>query len=184
MSDITQMLEAAGRGDPQSAEALLPVVYEELRRLASARMAHEPAGHTLQPTALVHEAWLRLVSGGDKNWDHRGHFFAAAAEAMRRILVERARRKQRIRHGGELERVPLSEIEIPGGADDRRLLEVHEALDALAAEDEQQAQVVKLRFFVGLGNAEIARLMGLSEKSVQRYWNHAKAWLYQNIKSG
>jgi RNA polymerase sigma factor (TIGR02999 family) len=180
---VTQILEAVGAGDAQAGEKLLPLVYEELRRLAAARMANETPGQTLQPTALVHEAWLRLVGDGARQWNGRGHFFAAAAEAMRRILVENARRKQRIRHGGEQQRVEMEDADVPTEPEDEKLLEVDEALGELAREDPLEAQVVKLRFFAGLTNDEVAAALGVSGKTTQRYWNHAKVRLYQIVQS-
>jgi RNA polymerase sigma factor (TIGR02999 family) len=153
------------------------MVYDELRKLAAHRMASEAAGQTLQPTALVHEAWLRLFRKPDQAWQNRGHFFRTAAECMRRILIDSARRKLQIRHGGGSERVPFDEINLVCDHDPRRLLHVHEALDRLAAEDATKAEIVKLRFFVGLENREIAELLGISEKTVERAWHFAKAWL-------
>ena len=182
MSDVTQILERVEKGDGKAAEELLPLVYEELRKLAAAKMAQEAQGHTLQPTALVHEAWLRLVGAPDQHWNGRGHFFGAAAEAMRRILVENARRKRRLRHGGGQERVDLDETEIVAQAEDEKVLQVDGALEELGREDPAQAQVVKLRFFGGLKNEEVAEVLGISSKTVQRYWTHAKSWLYQRIK--
>src|SRR5262249_50917163 len=152
MSDVTQILERVEKGDGNAAEELLPLVYEELRKLAAAKMAQEAQGHTLQPTALVHEAWLRLVDAPDQRWNSRGHFFGAAAEAMRRILVENARRKRRLRHGGGRERVGIDETEIEAQAEDEKVLQVDGALEELGREDPVQAQVVKLRFFGGLKN--------------------------------
>ncbi len=182
MSDVTRILEAIQQGDPLAAEDLLPVVYDELRKLAARKMSREAAGQTLQATALVHEAWLRLGGEHQPAWQNSAHFFGAAAEAMRRILVDTARRKQRLRHGGAHERVEFEVMEIEAPADDEKILAVHEALDALAAEDPLQAQVVKLRFFAGLTNEEASRVLDISEKSVQRYWTHAKAWLYEHIQ--
>jgi RNA polymerase sigma factor (TIGR02999 family) len=183
VSDVTQILERASQGDEQAAAELLPLVYEELRKLAAQKMSHEAAYQTLQPTALVHEAWVRLV-GQDQHcsFQNRAHFFAAAAEAMRRILVENARRKRRLRHGAGQERVPLDEVEVGAETPDERLLEVNDALDTLAREDPLEAEVVKLRFFVGLNHRDIAQALDLSEKTVQRYWAHAKASLYQHIR--
>jgi RNA polymerase sigma factor (TIGR02999 family) len=181
---VTQILEAASAGDEQAAEKLLPLVYEELRRLAAVKMAKEAPGQTLQPTALVHEAWLRLIGQGDQHWNSRGHFFGAAAEAMRRILVENARRKQALRHGGSLERVELAGFEAFAEPGDDRLVQINEALDELASLDVSQAEVVKLRFFVGLKLDEIATLQGVSKKTVQRQWTHARAWLFERIQRG
>jgi RNA polymerase sigma factor (TIGR02999 family) len=162
---------------------LLPPVYEELRKLAAARMAREAPFQTLQPTALVHEVWLRLTRSGEQRWHNQAHFFAAAAEAMRRILVERARRKRRLRHGGDQQRVGLEEANVMTEAKDERVLQLDEALQALERQSPDQAQAVKLRFFAGLGNGEIATALGVSEKTVQRYWSHAKAWLYHRIQA-
>ena len=183
MSDVTRILDAIQQGDPKAAEELLPLVYEELRKLAAHKMANEAAGHTLQPTALVHEAWLRLVGNQGQRWENRAHFFGAAAEAMRRILIEKARRRQRARHGGGQERVDLDELAIVAPESDERLLQVHEALDQLAAEDKVKADVVKLRFFVGLTDHEVAEALGLSERTVERHWAYAKPWLFRVIRS-
>ena len=181
MSDVTHILDRAQQGDAKAAAELLPLVYEELRRLAAHKMAQEAAGQTLQATALVHEAWLRLIGDGQPRWQGRGHFFAAAAEAMRRILVENARRKRRLRHGGGQQRVGLEEADLVARPEEDKVLQVNEALDDLAREDPIQAQVVKLRFFAGLKNEEVAEALGVSTKTVQRYWTHAKSWLYQRI---
>jgi RNA polymerase sigma factor (TIGR02999 family) len=174
---VTQILQAVGAGDEQAADKLLPLVYEELRKLATAKMAMESPNQTLQPTALVHEAWLRLVGTPDQTWQNRAHFFRTAAECMRRILIDNARRKQQLRHGGDQQRVPLDELELPDGTDPGRLLHVNEALERLAVEDANKAEIVKLRFFVGLENREIAELLGISERTVERAWRFAKAWL-------
>jgi RNA polymerase sigma factor (TIGR02999 family) len=182
MSEVTRILEAIEQGQPKAAGELLPLVYDELRRLATHKMASERAGHTLQPTALVHEAWLRLAgNAAGQHWDHRGHFFAAAAEAMRRILVEHARRKARQKRGSGQERLSLEDVELPVERDEKILL-IHELLDELEAEDFRLAQVVKLRFFAGLEHAEIARLQGVSEKTIKRHWAYAKAWLSQRMR--
>ena len=183
MSDATRILSALQQGDPNAAGELLPLVYEELRKLAARKMANEASGHTLQPTALVHEAWLRLVGSEHQHWQNRAHFFAAAAEAMRRILIEKARRRQRVRHGGSQERVDFDEVAIVGVESDERLLQVHEALDRLAAEDQVKADVVKLRFFVGLTDREVAEALGLSVRTVERHWAYAKPWLFRDIRS-
>jgi RNA polymerase sigma factor (TIGR02999 family) len=182
MSDVTRILEAAQQGDTKAAEALLPLVYEELRRLAAHKMANEAAGHTLQPTALVHEAWLRLVGNEPQQWNSRGHFFGAAAEAMRRILIEAARGKARLRHGGGLERVATAGIEIAADLPAERLLQVSEGLDELSKEAPQSAQVVKLRYFAGLTQQQVAETMGISLRSAERHWTWAKAWLFRWIR--
>jgi RNA polymerase sigma factor (TIGR02999 family) len=183
MSEVTRILERVERGDPKSAGELLPLVYAELRRLAVQRMARETPGQTLQPTALVHEAWLRLVGADEpKGWNSRGHFFAAAAEAMRRILVDRARRKGRLRHGGDLERVDLEHVTVATEDNHATVLAVHEALEKLARESPQKAEIVKLRYFTGLNHAEIAATLGVSEPTVRRHWAYARAWLYAELK--
>jgi len=188
MTDVTRVLSALEHGDPSAAEQLLPLVYDELRKLAAARLSHECAGQTLQPTALVHEAYLRLVNppqsspaaGDDKeavHWNSRGHFFAAAAEAMRRILVDNARRKQRPKHGGQLQRVELDEV--VSLSDDRagELLSLHAALDKLAAEDPEKAALVKLRYFAGLSHQEAAQALGISRATADRHWAYARVFL-------
>jgi len=180
---MKRILDAIEQGDPKAAAELLPLVYEELRKLAAHKMANEAAGQTLQPTALVHEAWLRVSGPHQQHFQNRAHFFAAAAEAMRRILVENARRKRRLRHGGGQARVELEESAIAALANDDKILLVDEALENLEAEDPLQARVVKLRFFTGLSNAEVATALSISEKTVQRYWAHAKAWLFDHIRS-
>lgn len=168
-------------GDPQAAEGLLPLVYQELRKLAAQKMAAQPADQTLQPTALVHEAYLRLVGSPTPQWRDRAHFFAAAAEAMRHILVDRARRKGRVRHGGGLQRLSVEQLDLPGPEDDDVVLAVHEALDKLAAHDPVSAELIKLRFFAGLPNTEAARLLGLSERTAKRTWAYARAWLFREL---
>lgn len=184
MGEVTRILEAAQQGDAGAADQLLPLVYDQLRRLAAARMASEAPGQTLQPTALVHEAWLRLSQQADARWKGREHFYAVAAEAMRRILVDRARRRLSRKHGGQLERVDLDAVELPAATDDTVILRIHDALEQLATEDAEKAAVVKLRYFIGLENSEIAALLGVSEKTVQRHWAFAKAWLYRAMHSG
>jgi len=183
MSDVTRILDRIRQGDPGAAAELLPLVYEELRKLAAAKMAREAPGQTLQATALVHEAWLRLGGEDQPAWQNRAHFLAAAAEAMRRILVESARRKLRLKRGGGGERVELHESAIERPAEDEKILQVHEALEILSAEDPEKAQIVKLRFFVGLSHEEIAALLGVNEKTVRRHWEVAKVRLFQNIKA-
>ena len=181
MSDLTRILVAAQRGDPKAADELLPAVYDELRRLAAHKIANELPGQTLQPTALVHEAWLRVTGGEDKKWDGRAHFFAAAAEAMRRILIDRARRKAAVRHGGGQRRVDLEEAEVVSPVDDEQLIAVSEALDKLAVQHKTEAELVKLRYFVGMTNDEAAEALGISPRTAKYYWTHARAWLYREI---
>ena len=182
MSKVTRILDRAQHGEAEAAEELLPLVYDELRKLAAHRMANEPPGQTLQPTALVHEAWLRLVETERQDWNGRGHFFAAAAEAMRRILVENARRKRRLKHGGGLQRVGLTALDLAAQTPDEELLAVDEALDKLALIEPVGAKLVKLRFFVGLPNAEAARLLGIPERTAKRTWAYARAWLHEELR--
>jgi RNA polymerase sigma factor (TIGR02999 family) len=182
MSDVTRILEAAGQGDPKAAEELMPLVYGELRRLAAAKMAQERPGQTLQPTALVHEAFLRLVGGENQNWNGRAHFFGAAAEAMRRILIENARRKHAVRHGGGQARLDINEIEIAAGVKDDELLAVSDALEKFATRDKQKAELVKLRYFVGLTTEEAAEVLGISVPTADRWWNFSRAWLFEEIE--
>jgi RNA polymerase sigma factor (TIGR02999 family) len=184
VSDATRILERVQQGEAKAAEELLPLVYDELRKLATSRMAHEAPGQTLQPTALVHEAWLRLVGSPEQQWEGRAHFFAAAAEAMRRVLVDNARRKQRLKRGAGEERVELDESRLQAPAEDEKTLMVHEALEALAAEDPVKAEIVKLRFFVGLNEREIASLLRVNERTVRRHWELAKIRLFQRIQKG
>jgi len=205
MSDVTSILSQIESGNPQAAEQLLPLVYEELRNLAAAKLAHEQPGQTLQATALVHEAYLRLVGGGQKRsevrgqgsgdysptpesrpptpaaWNSRGHFFAAAAEAMRRILVERARRKQRLRHGGGQKRVDLDDQLLVTAEADENLLALDEALTRLETEEPDASAVVKLRYFAGLTIDEAAQALGISVRTANRHWAYARAWLYQQL---
>ena len=182
MSDVTQILSAIERGNQQAAAELLPLLYEELRRLAACRLAEEKPGQTLQATALVHEAYVRLVgAAGNQHWNSRGHFFAAAAEAMRRILIERARRKNRVRHGGELRRVDFdSELQISNEADEN-ILALDEALKRLAIEDPQAAEVVKMRYFAGLTIEETASALAISVRTANRHWAYARAWLFRQL---
>ena len=181
MSDVTRILEAAQHGDSSAADQHLPLVYDELRRLAAHKMANEAAGQTLQPTALVHEAWLRLVGNENQKWDGRGHFFGAAAEAMRRILIDRARRKGAIRHGGDQQRVDFQGVDLASSADDDQLLALNEALDKLAVAHKAEAELVKLRYFVGMTNDEAAEVMGISPRTAKYYWTHARAWLFREV---
>jgi RNA polymerase sigma factor (TIGR02999 family) len=180
MPEINRLLDAAQAGDRQAAAQLLPLVYDELRKLAAARMAAEIPGHTLSATALVHEAYLRLL--GDQQFDGRGHFFAAAAEAMRRILIDKARRRNRIRHGQGLARVDLDKVDVAMNSDDETLLRVDEALLKLAREEPVKAELVKLRFFIGLSIAKAGQALGLSESTAKRYWVYARAWLYEELR--
>ncbi|MEY2427501.1 MAG: hypothetical protein QOJ40_386 [Verrucomicrobiota bacterium] len=183
VSDVTRVIEAIQHGDPRAADELLPLVYEELRKLAASRMANEAAGNTLQPTALVHEAWLRLVGNDNPKFAGRAHFFAAAAEAMRRILIDRARRKCALRHGGEQARVDIQQLDLASPDSDDQLLAVNEALDKLAAQDPTEAELVKLRYFVGLTVEEAAGLLEISPRTARNYWAHARTWLYRDITS-
>lgn len=183
MSQVTQILEAIQRGQSRATEELLPLVYQELRRLAAHKMAQEAPGHTLQPTALVHEAYLRLVGAGQpQQWEGRGHFFAAAAEAMRRILVDRAREKKALKRGGNLERVDIDAVELLSPMPDDELLALDEALDRLATVDTRAAEMVKLCFFVGLTQEEGAHELGISVSTAERVWAFARAWLLREVK--
>jgi RNA polymerase sigma factor (TIGR02999 family) len=183
VSEFTHILEEVERGNPKAADQILPLVYSELRKLAASKMAGESSGHTLQPTALVHEAWLRLTGNQDLKWEGRAHFFAAAAESMRRILIERARRKHAVRHGGNHQRVEFLEEDLQAGQDDAVLLAINEALDKLAALDHIKAELVKLRYFVGMTIPEASRVLGISEPTAKRYWSFSRAWLYQEIQN-
>ena len=176
------MIEAIQHGDAKAADELLPLVYEELRKLAAAKMANEAAGHTLQPTALVHEAWLRLVGNEHPKFAGRGHFFAAAAEAMRRILIDRARSKRALRHGGGQVRVAIDQLDLASPDADDQLLAVNEALEKLVRQDPLEAELVKLRYFVGLTVEEAASLLEISPRTARNYWAHARTWLYHEIK--
>jgi RNA polymerase sigma factor (TIGR02999 family) len=182
MSDVTRILSQIESGDSAAANKLLPLVYDELRRLAAARLAHENPGQTLQATALVHEAYLRLVNGEQlQRWDSRGHFFAAAAEAMRRILVENARRKNRVKHGGELQRQELHDEAIAAPEVHEDLLALDTALDRLKKVDAQAVELVHLRYFAGLSLAEAAKLLDISPRTADRVWAFARAWLHQEM---
>jgi RNA polymerase sigma factor (sigma-70 family) len=209
MSDVTLMLEAIAGGDQQAAEQLLPIVYDELRRLAAARMAEEKQGLTLQPTALVHEAYLRLTGhgsagaspsqagaspshagaspshppGGEAKWDGRGHFFAAAAEAMRRILIDAARKRKRLKRGGDLERVDLDEVAADASIPGEDLIDLDEALQKFTAEDPLKAELVRLRFYAGLSVEEAGECLGIARATADRYWSYARAWLYDRLRT-
>ena len=183
MNEVTLILQAVGRGESRASEELLPLVYDELRRLATARMAREAAGHTLQPTALVHEAWLRLVGDGDRTWKNRAYFFAAAAEAMRRILVEHARRKSRLKYGGGKERLNIEELELADATPDQKILLVNDALVQLEAEYPERARVVVLKYFGGMTNKEVAETLGIGERTVNRHWVCARTWLFYKVRA-
>lgn len=181
MSDVTHILQAIEQGDPTATDALLPVVYDELRRLAAHRMSSEPPGHTLQPTALVHEAYLALVDAPNQSWRNRSHFFSASAESMRRILIDRARRKGRQRRGGGAPHEELLEDAIASPEPEDRLLALNEALDRFAALEPQQAELVKLRYFVGLTIEQAAEVLGISAATAKRWWTYARAWLHHEV---
>jgi RNA polymerase sigma factor (TIGR02999 family) len=182
VNDIPHLFHVVEDCDPQTAEKLLPMVYEELRRLAAHRMALQPAGHTLQATALVHEAFLRLTGNAEQTWADRRHFFAAASEAMRHILVDRARRKAAVRHGNNHVPVQLDDVLIAGPAADEHVIAVNDALDRLAADDPTAAELVKLRFFAGFTLVEAADLLGVSERTAKRIWSYSRAWLFNEIQ--
>ena len=181
-SEVTRILSALQNGNAQAAKELLPLVYDELRRLAAFKMAHEAPGQTLQPTALVHEAWLRLGGHENQAWNGRPHFFGAAAEAMRRILIDNARRKRALRHGGGQQRIDVQEIEIAVDVIDDDLLEVNAALERFAAQDKQKAELVKLRYFTGLTIEQAAEILGVSAPTANRWWAYARAWLHKEIE--
>lgn len=182
MNDVTHLLERVQQGNLQAAEELLPLIYQELRKLAAHKMAGEAAGQTLQPTALVHEAWIKLTAHSDQQWSGRGHFFAAAAEAMRRILIDRARRRHRQRHGGGWQRVDLDDVNLAATTDDGTLLHLDEALRRFAAEAPEKAKLVELRYFAGLSIPDAARALGISAATAKRQWAYARAWLFAAMK--
>ena len=182
MTDLTQILQAVERGEENSSERLLPLVYDELRRLAAIKMSREAQNQTLQPTALVHEAWLRLTTDEEMGWQNRGHFFGAAAEAMRRILIERARRKSRLKHGGGQVRLDIQGLELADTTPDDKVLLINEALERFQAEDPEKASVVVMKFFGGLTNREVAESLNVTERTVERQWAYAKAWLFNTIR--
>ncbi len=183
MSDFTNILQAVELGDPKAAGELLPLVYAELRKLAAYKLSLQSPDQTLQPTALVHEAYLKLLGDGNHSWNDRRHFFFAAAEAMRHILVDRARRKATVRHGGDLQRVDLDNVILATETTDENILLMNEALKKLAVHDAQLAELVKLRFFAGLTFLQAAEVLGLSERTAKRMWAYARAWLFKEIKS-
>jgi len=182
VSDVTRILDAVLQGDPKAADELLPLVYDELRKLAAHKMAQQPPGQTLQATALVHEAWLKLVGSGKERWESRRHFFSAAAEAMRHILIDRARKRLSIRHGGGQQRLDIDDVEVAAPAEHETVLALNEALGDFEKLDPAKAEVVKLKFFVGLTDREAAEILGLSERTIERYWSYAQAWLFDRIQ--
>ena len=182
MSDVTQILNQIQAGDSQASDQLLPLVYDELRKLAAAKLASEKPGQTLQATALVHEAYLRLVGDSQsQSWDSRGHFFAAAAISMRRLLVDQARRKQRLRHGGDLQRVPVEDVDLPFDVPPQELLDLDDALTKLEQEAPEKAKAVQLRFFVGMNHEEVGTALGISAVTARRHWRYARAWLRREM---
>ena len=181
-NDITRILNETAAGQSQAAEQLLPLVYQELRQLAAARMAQESSGHTLQATALVHEAWVRLTKGADQKWAGRAHFFAAASEAMRRILIESARRKSRIKNGGKLVRMEIEDLDLAAASPDEMILLVDEALEQFKQQDPEKGKIVVMKFFGGLTSQEVADSLGVTERTVERQWAYAKAWLFREIQ--
>jgi RNA polymerase sigma factor (TIGR02999 family) len=183
MSEVTVLLEAVGRNDQQASEELLPLVYDELRRLAAARIAGEAAGQTLQPTALVHEAWLRLVHEGGRKWHNREHFFRAAAQAMRRILVDKARHKSSIKCGGGQERLNIDDLDLAATTLDDRILLVDDALKRLEVDDPESARIINLKFFAGLTNKEVAATLNVTERTIERQWAYARVCLFQMIQN-
>lgn len=182
MGEVTRIFEAIQQGDPRAVDDLLPLVYGDLRKLAAAKMAREASHQTLQPTALVHEAWLRLGGDVQPTWQNRAHFFGAAAEAMRRILIERARRRARAKHGGGAERIDVEAMDLPAPMPDEQLLQLNEAVERLRAEDPEKGRVVMLKFFAGLTSLEVADLLGVTERTVERHWAFAKVWLFRQMR--
>ncbi len=184
MSDVTRILNAIEKGDPQAAARLLPLVYEELRILAARKMAREKPGQTLQATALVHEAYIRLVGSEAQNWSSRTSFYTAAAEAMRRILIENARRKQRLKRGGGHEKVNLDDVDLAAAEPSEDIIALDEALERLSLEDPKKATLVKLRYFAGLTTKQAAKMLGISQATAERYWSYARVWLFHEVKKG
>ena len=182
MNEVTRVLNRSHSNGSRPSEALLPLIYEELRNLARARMSRELPQHTLQATALVHEAWLRLVGGESQSWANRAQFFVAASEAMRRILIDHARRRRAQRHGGGAEHLPIDEFEIAAAGNEDELLAVNESLESLASHDASKAELVKLKYFVGMTTEEAAEVMGLSVATARRHWEYARAWLYREME--
>ena len=182
MSEVTRILNSIEQGDARAADELLPLVYGELRRLAAQKMTREAPGHTLQPTALVHEAWLRLAGDQNQQWDSRGHFFSAAAEAMRRILIEHARAKKTVKRGVDFERVNFETLDAAILAEGEEFLLLNDALEKLEREEPAAAQVVKLRFFAGMTNEEAGQVLGVTDRTAKRYWTFARAWLFRELR--
>jgi len=182
MAELTRILQAVELGEENSSERLLPLVYDELRRLAAIKLSHEAQNQTLQPTVLVHEAWLRLSADEEARWQNRGHFFAAAAEAMRRILIDRARRKARLKHGGGQMRLDIQELDLADTTPDEKVLLINEALERFQAEDPEKARVVVMKFFGGLTNRDVAESLNVTERTVERHWAYAKAWLFGAVR--
>jgi RNA polymerase sigma factor (TIGR02999 family) len=183
MGDITRILQAGGLADERASEELLPMVYKELRRHAAVRMAREVPGQTLQPTALVHEAWIRLAGDGGRRWQNRAHFFGAAAEAMRRILIEKARNKARLKRGANPVRLDIERVDLAAATPDEKAVLIDEALERLKAQDPEKARVVILKFFEGLTNQQVAECMNVAERTVERHWAYAKVWLFDSIRA-
>ena len=183
MSDITRILQDGGLANERASEELLPLVYKELRRHAAVRMAGESGGQTLQPTALVHEAWLRVSGDSEVRWQNRSHFFGAASEAMRRILIEKARHKARLKRGGDLSRVEIGNLDLAAATPDEKLILIDDAIERLRLVDPEKARVVVLKFFEGLTNKEVAECLGINERTVERHWAFAKVWLFSSIRS-
>ena len=183
MHEITQILQRLNQGDESAAERLLPLVYDELRKLAAAKIEREPAGQTLQATALVHEAWLRLGGDEQPDWQNRAHFFAAAASAMRRILIDRARSRRALRHGGGQQRINLDDVELAAATDDDHVLAVNDALEKFAVPEPRKAELVTLRYFAGLTLPEAAEALGISEATAERWWAYARAWLSKELNA-
>jgi RNA polymerase sigma factor (TIGR02999 family) len=183
MNDITQVLQSVALSEERATEQLLTLVYDELRRVAAGHMSQEQAGQTLQPTALVHEAWLRLVGDGDRTWENRAHFFAAASEAMRRILIENARRKSALKRGGGFSRLNIDDIDLASVTLDDRILLINDALEKLQLEDPEKTRIVVMKYFGGMTNQEVAKSLGVTERTVERRWTFAKAWLFENIQA-
>jgi RNA polymerase sigma factor (TIGR02999 family) len=183
MADVTQPHQSSGQGEGSASAELLPLVYEELRRLAAARMRQEREGHTLQPTALVHEAWLRMVGENDRTWKNRAHFFAAAAECMRRILIESARRNSRLKRGGGQTKLSIDDLKLTAATPDDKILMIDEALSRLQKDDPEKARVVVMKFFGGMTNQEVAEHLGVAERTIERQWAYARAWLFKIIRT-